>query len=143
MISNIIKVRDIQSIPEKAVLPAHSGEADIPGHPDRRVIDRKAALERTMGDEQFLSDLLQEFIQYLPDIKERIVDAIVHKNAPTLAKEANLLAGAAGNLGAAGLSDAAFDLEIASRKGHISEVHRSYRKLEQEVKSFIEYAQMG
>jgi HPt (histidine-containing phosphotransfer) domain-containing protein len=94
-----------------------------------------------MGDEQFLSDLLKEFIEHLPDMKGRIVEAIAHKNASTLAKEAGLLAGAAGNLGADGLSEAAFDLEVVSRRGLLSEVNHSFRKLEKEVNDFVEYAQ--
>lgn len=141
MISDIIKTKDIHAIPEKTAPLEHTEKVYIEGHPERGGVDRNIALERTMGDERFLSNLLQEFTEFLPDIKTKIVNAIVHKNASTLAKEASLLAGAAGKLGAARLSEAAFDLEIASLKGLIAEMNRSYRKLEQEVKSFIEYVQ--
>ena len=141
MISNFIKTQDVQSIPEKTITMEHSEEADTERDLVRSAFDRKVALERTMRDEKSLSDLLQEFIEFLPEIKKRIINAIIYKNASTLAKETNLLTRSERNFGALGLSDAAFDFEIESLKGLIAELNRSYRKLEQEVNSFIEYAQ--
>jgi HPt (histidine-containing phosphotransfer) domain-containing protein len=139
MIPDIIEIQANQSFPEKTRPVERVGKVVIDEPADNAVVDRKAALERTMGDEQFLSQLLQEFADWLVDMRERIGAAIADKDVKTLAKEANLLAGAAGNMGAEALSDAAFGLETASRKGVIQEVRLSFRKLEQEAESFAAY----
>ena len=107
----------------------------------KEVVDKNAALERTMGDEQFLLDLLEELVMNLPRISERIKKAIIEKNAGSVAIEANRLAGAAGNLGAMRLSEAAFCLEKLARKGCIENAHDAFKQLIQESDRLILYTQ--
>jgi HPt (histidine-containing phosphotransfer) domain-containing protein len=140
MILDLIDLHDFPSITEKHFLNGPGSMAVDPPQAPPVVIDRKAALERTMGDEQFLSELVQAFIDGLPAIKKRLEHAVHHGNGGVIAAEAGCLAGAAGNLGATELCNAAFDLEQAGRKGPLDEAPRQFRKLLWEVDRFISYA---
>ncbi len=137
MMLDLIDIHDLPVITEKAFLNALGKEALDSDQVPPAMIDRKSALERTMGDAQFLSELLQAFIEGLPETKKRLEHAVEHGNAGTVAKEAGCLAGAAGNLGVTELSDTAFDLELAGRKGCTAEIHRYFRKLLLEVERLI------
>jgi HPt (histidine-containing phosphotransfer) domain-containing protein len=106
-------------------------------------MDRKAALERTMGDEQFLSELLGVFIDGLPKVKKRLEDAIRHGNGDDIAAEAGCLAGAAGNLGATEICSVACNVDRAGREGDIAEADQQFRNLLREVGRFVSYVQSG
>jgi HPt (histidine-containing phosphotransfer) domain-containing protein len=133
----IIDIYSIASVPLKSVFKLLPGKSHMAAYPDKEIIDREAALERAMGDEQFFLELLQKFINDLPDIKESIGEAIGHQHTETVAKNACRLAEASGNLGAVRLSDAAFELEQVCRNGQIGKAPCCFRKLIQEVDRFV------
>jgi PAS domain S-box-containing protein len=84
-------------------------------------LDLENALERAMGDKDFLKMLLGEFVQGLPDQIESLKVAVAGTDTVALAEQAHKLKGAAANLSAYGVSSAAKSLEEIGRSQNMDE----------------------
>jgi HPt (histidine-containing phosphotransfer) domain-containing protein len=80
-------------------------------------IDLHEALERAMGEKEFLEMLIAEFTDGLESELEHLRAAIKQEDLATLAKHSHTLKGAAGNLSAKALATAIKRLEEAGRGG--------------------------
>lgn len=102
-------------------------------------LDLENALERAMGDKDFLKMLLGGFVQELPDQIESLKVAVAGTDTVALAEEAHKLKGAAANLSAYGVSSAAKSLEEIGRSQNMDEANQVLEVLLDESKRLTEY----
>ncbi len=119
---------------------AAANEADggdpQPSQPD--TIDSLSMIERCLGDIEFCQQLLSRFTEQASE-RERQIDAAAQAgNWPALAAEAHALKGAAANLSAQPLRDAAQVLERLSTEGDTAAVPAALQRLRREIQRFEE-----
>jgi HPt (histidine-containing phosphotransfer) domain-containing protein len=102
-------------------------------------LDLEKALERAMGDKDFLKLLLEGFIQELPNQIETIKAAVAGTDASALTEQAHKIKGAAANLSACGVFDAAKSLEEMGRTQNIGQAGHMLEVLQKEGKRLTEY----
>jgi len=102
-------------------------------------LDLEKALERAMGDKDFLKMLLGGFIQELPDQIESLKVAVADTDMAAMMEQAHKLKGAAANLSAYGVSSAAKSLEEIGRSQNIDEANQIMEVLLNESKRLTEY----
>ena len=96
---------------------------------DRSIIDIDDALKRALGDVAFLKMMFDELMQTLPDYLDPIQTAIQNGDMELLNKSAHQFKGATANLGARGVSEAAFKLEKIGKSGMSIEADAAYADL--------------
>jgi HPt (histidine-containing phosphotransfer) domain-containing protein len=107
--------------------------SDIP------IIDISDALNRTMGDVDFLKMMLEELHRTAPDYATRIRDALLAKDMKTLGSDAHQFKGAAANLGAKAMAQAALQLEKMGKSGSSENADEALDNLEQAISAFSRY----
>ncbi len=122
-------------------VPKNVAQSDSKGetHP----LDFEKALERVMGDKDFLKMLLEGFIQELPDQIESIKAAIMAMDASLLTEQAHKIKGAAANLSACDISDAAKSLEQIGRSRNIDQADEILTVLVKESKRLAEFIEQA
>ena len=109
-------------------------EQDVPAaSPRPSSFDRAAVLERLVGDEQLLSDIIQLFLEDCPARLTAIKAAIDQRNTANLCRETHALRGAAGNLSAVGLVEAAQILERLGTEGRLDDLDAAWRRVSDEA----------
>jgi CheY-like chemotaxis protein len=96
-------------------------------------VDHPALLERLGGDEQLLADVIQIFLDDCPVRLEAIRAAVSERNADRIRQEAHTLKGAAGNLSATGLFEAAQTLERIGAENRLEAVDAGWRLVSAEA----------
>ncbi|MGB2981828.1 MAG: PAS domain S-box protein [Candidatus Zixiibacteriota bacterium] len=102
-------------------------------------IDLEAALDRFDGDKEFLTNMLQEFLDSAFGQLETLKKAVEREDAELIEREAHSIKGAAGNLGATGIADVSLKLELLGRKANLSGASEVIAKLKTEFKRLEEY----
>jgi len=97
------------------------------------VIDRATALERVEGDVELLREIAQLFLEDVPVRLAEIRDALEARDADALRTAAHSLKGAAANLSALAVGEAAKRLEIAGQKHDLEDADVAFAVLETEV----------
>ena len=97
------------------------------------------ALERTLGDRDFLFEMLEEFTSKGPEWLKSIETLLQKCDGETLAQEAHTLKGAAANLGAERMAEFAVRLEEMGRSGDLSDGARVIDELEHEFESITQF----
>ena len=96
-------------------------------------LDRSSALARMGGDEQLLLDVATLFLEDCPMRLQAIRTAIDQQSATGLRNEAHALKGAAGNLSASGLFEAARTLERLGADNQLGGAEAAWRRLSAEA----------
>jgi CheY-like chemotaxis protein len=96
-------------------------------------VDRPALLERLGGDEQLLSDVIQIFLDDCPVRLEAIRAAVSERHADRVRQEAHALKGAAANLSATGLFEAAQALERIGAENRLEAAEAGWRLVSAEA----------
>lgn len=106
---------------------------------DIPIIDIPDALNRSMGDVDFLKMMLEELHRTVPDYAARIRDALHAKDMKTLGSDAHQFKGAAANLGAKAMAQAALQLEQMGKSGTAENAVEALDKLEKAISAFNRY----
>ncbi len=130
--NNENRVASIENETEEKGGSAEREEDDAP-------VDLDKALERTMGDKEFLEEMLQQFTESIPDQVQALKAAVEEADAETLQQEAHGLKGAAKNLSADRIAAAAFKLEQMGREGNLAGGKEALGELEDESVRFKDY----
>jgi HPt (histidine-containing phosphotransfer) domain-containing protein len=80
---------------------------------ENKVFDRAKMLERVGGDEEICTDILKTFLDDIPARIGEMEDAYHHGDTGVLRRAAHTIKGAAGNVSATLLQNAAAQLEAA------------------------------
>jgi CheY-like chemotaxis protein len=92
-------------------------------------VDRAELMERLDGNQDLLADVIAIFLDDCPRRLTAIKAAVDQGNAMRIEAAAHALKGAAGNLSAAGLFDAAHTLERIGAEGRLSAAEPAWRRL--------------
>jgi two-component system, sensor histidine kinase and response regulator len=122
-----------QEAPE-AVEAARSPAASNP----EESVDRAELMERLDGDQVLLADVIAIFLDDCPRRLTAIKAAVDQGNAERIEAAAHALKGAAGNLSAAGLFDAAQTLERIGAEGRLSAAEPAWRLLAMEAANVMD-----
>ena len=112
------------------------GAADLP--PSAAPIDRVGLMERLGGDEDLLIDVVRLFLADCPVRLAAIKAAVDDRDAERIRTTAHALKGAAGNLSAQGLFDAARTLERLGTEGRLEPAEAAWRRLSMEAANVLD-----
>jgi HPt (histidine-containing phosphotransfer) domain-containing protein len=94
-------------------------DASSPGM-ETTLLDFEKALERTMGDKEFLQELFQEFMQIAPNDIKTIQSLLQAKDAEGVRRQAHRIKGSAANLSFLKVAAIALRLENAGRDNNLA-----------------------
>jgi two-component system sensor histidine kinase/response regulator len=100
--------------------------------------DEGVLLQRVSGDRELMTDVIRLFLEDLPVRLAAIHGAVTGRDAQALRTAAHALKGAAGNLSAGGLFDAAAVLERIGAESHMDAAEAAWRQLSVEVSNVID-----
>ena len=133
----LFKVIDRVSVSDQSLdQDKKQGELSYPLHhdelQDKDLFDLSKALEVVDGDKEFFRDIVNLFLENLPDNIAQIREAIAKSDAYALEQTAHSLKGSVGNFGARRAFDIANHLEILGRDGRLGEAKERILELERE-----------
>ena len=97
------------------------------------IMNRRDALERFDGDEEFLKEIVQLFLDEASRMLAGVADAVRKRDAEGIAGTAHTLKGSVGNLCAEPTVEAARNLEMIGRQGDLDAARQAYAELEREM----------
>ena len=100
--------------------------------------DEHALRHRLSGDHELMIDVIHVFLEDLPVRLAAIKDAVTARDADALRSAAHALKGAAGNLSAGGLFDAACVLERIGAESRMDAAEGAWRQLSVEATNVID-----
>jgi CheY-like chemotaxis protein len=100
--------------------------------------DEGALRHRLSGDDELMTNVIRVFLEDLPARLAAIKDAVTGRNAEALRAAAHALKGAAGNLSAGGLFEAARVLERVAAEAHMDAAEAAWRQLSVEASNVID-----
>lgn len=113
--------------------PAQLASPALDSTPATGAFDRTAALERVEGDLELLADLIQVFLQDLPQQVAALRKAVEDQDAKGIQQEAHRLKGAAASLDATAVSACAARLEQSGRDANCAVARAEWAQLEVEL----------
>ncbi|MEA2060005.1 MAG: ATP-binding protein [Thermodesulfobacteriota bacterium] len=144
-ISKPIMPRTLARILDKWLPPVEKGEKgendDNRGVP---VFDRKGMLDRLMGDEDLVDNIVQGFIQDIPRQIETLSQFHEKKDIQGAQRQAHTIKGAAANTGGEALKAMALEMEEAGKNGDLDGIknrmdglQREFHRLRQEMEKTL------
>jgi HPt (histidine-containing phosphotransfer) domain-containing protein len=100
--------------------------------------DEDALRHRLAGDDELMTDVITVFLDDLPARLAAIKDAVAARDADRLRLAAHMLKGAAGNLSALGLFEAANVLERIAVESHMEAADGAWRQLSVEASNVVD-----
>ena len=100
-------------------------------------IDRVSLLERVEGDQELLAEMVQLFLDDIPNLLNAMRDALQRGDMVVLERSAHSMKGAASNLSAKQAADAALKLEKDAKSNHIESAKESLAGVEQAMKILV------
>ncbi|HEY3282434.1 MAG TPA: response regulator, partial [Armatimonadota bacterium] len=116
--------------------PESPSLAPISTRPFAPVLDRAALLERLDGDEEFVGEVVEAFLEDAPPRVSRLRAALSDGDFTVIREEAHSIKGASANIEARALSQIALDLEIAGRDNALDRAIPLVEQLSQAMESF-------
>jgi len=86
-----------------------------PGRTDS-IFDWDGLLHRLMGDEDLAKEIIDDFLKQMPDNLFAVKKALDNEDLPLVQREAHIIKGASGNVGALTLQEIAEQIEIAGEE---------------------------
>jgi two-component system sensor histidine kinase/response regulator len=97
------------------------------------IFDISRALEVVDGDRDLFKEIVNLFLENLPDSIAQIREAVANSDANTLDKTAHSLKGSVGNFGISRAFEAAYRLEIIGKEGKLVGADVALFELEKEI----------
>ncbi len=104
---------------------------------DKTVFGKDEALKMFEGDEEFLKELVEIFINDAPEHMSEIEEAVDSRNSEALEKSAHKLKGAVANFGKNATTDTAFKLETMGKENNMDGVKEAYDTLVKDVENLM------
>jgi HPt (histidine-containing phosphotransfer) domain-containing protein len=107
------------------------------------VIDLPEALNRALGDTEFLKMMMDELFNSIPDFMGRLENSVQTGDMQSLDRDAHQFKGASANLGAKAVAAAAYELEKIGKSADAGASRQALEKLKTEIDRFNQaYAQI-
>lgn len=104
---------------------------------DRETFDREAALTLVDGDEELLTELVEQFLEDYGPLLAELRSALEGGDAETAARAAHTLKGSASTLAAGRAAAAAYTVERLAREGKLGEAAQAAQALETSVRQLV------
>jgi HPt (histidine-containing phosphotransfer) domain-containing protein len=104
---------------------------------DKTVFDKDVALKMFEGEEEFLKELVEIFINDVPEHMLEIEEAVNCRNSEALVKSAHKLKGAVANFGKNATTDTASKLETMGGENNLDGVEEVYGTLVKDIESLV------
>ncbi len=104
---------------------------------DNIAFDKDEILKRFDGDEGFLTELVEIFINDIPEQLSRIKEAVDNRNSKDLEKSAHKLKGAVANFVENAAFETALQLEMMGRENRLDGAEETYGTLMKEVECLV------
>jgi len=134
-----VRSADLLAVLNQSVKCENAGHTqDISGASnDRAALDLSASLERVEGDRGLLEELLRLFFDECQGTLQQIRDSWSSGDIRALGRLAHTLKGSSANVGANGVSEAAFALECLARSGSMENAVQLIADLEREIERLL------
>ena len=103
-------------------------------------LDVEQALERFGDDREFLKEMIQEFLDYIPAQLDAIRKAVEEQNSEALQAEAHSVKGAAANLAAESVRQAAYEIEMMGQEAKLDGIENAFSELMNQLDRFRQFA---
>jgi HPt (histidine-containing phosphotransfer) domain-containing protein len=100
--------------------------------------DEASALARFGGDRELLADVIKIFLEDCPERLRAIEAAVTARDSERVRFEAHGLKGAAGNLSASGVFEAAAMLERLAAEARVETIEAAWRRLAAEAAQLVD-----
>ncbi len=102
-----------------------------------KVFDKDELLEKFDGEKEFIAELVEIFIDDVPEQFSEIQKAVDNLNSKDLEKSAHKLKGAVSNFGEKAAFETALQLEMMGRENRLDGVEEAYNILRKEVECLV------
>ncbi len=102
-----------------------------------KIFDKDELLEKFDGDKEFIAELVEIFINDVPDQFSEIQKAVDNLNSKDLEKAAHKLKGAVSNFGVKAAFETALQLEMMGRENSLDGAEEAYNTLRKEVEYLV------
>jgi len=99
------------------------------------IFDWEGLLHRLMGDEDLAKEIIDDFLKQIPDNLFAVKKALNKKDLLLVQREAHIIKGASGNVGALTLQKIAEQIEIASEAKDLVKIGSFVAKLDIQLES--------
>ena len=106
----------------------HSGIADS-------IFDWDGLLYRLMGDEDLAKEIIDDFLKQIPDNLIAVKNALNKQDFLLVKREAHIIKGASGNVGALILQEIAEQIEIAGEEENLDKVRLFVEELDSQLEA--------
>ncbi len=121
--------------PQVADLPGAEGKVQKEGN---AALDPAAALARVEGDSGLLAELAALFVEDCPRMLSSIREALAREDSEALARAAHAVTGSVENFGARKAGQAALELEMTGRGGHLTHAAEAVARLEEALEQLTQ-----
>lgn len=97
------------------------------------VFDWDGLLHRLMGDEDLAREIIDDFIEQIPDNIDAVKNALNNEDLPLLQREAHIIKGASGNVGALRMQGNAEQIENAAKDGDLVKAQSFVEQLDSQI----------
>ena len=119
---------------EKA--PSAVGETWEDPSSDNAVFDREGLLYRLMGDKELVEEIVGDFLNQIPLNLEALKQSLDKKDALQVKREAHIIKGSAGNVGALALQELAEKIETAGESEDLVKAESYFTEFDAQLEVF-------
>jgi len=104
------------------------------------IVDIQKILETVEGDHDLMHEIVNMFLDEIPDAIKELENILLHKNHKQLERQAHSIKNSVGNFGAKAAYDLAYELELAAKENRLDQAAETFKKLRDElirVKTFF------
>jgi HPt (histidine-containing phosphotransfer) domain-containing protein len=105
---------------------------------DKTVFDRADLLERLGGDEEFVAEIVEIFLETADEMLAAVDSAVAAGDAHRVERAAHSMKGALLNIAAEPVADIALRLEQAGRSGELELCSQLYDELKQDYELLLQ-----
>jgi len=98
------------------------------------IFDWDGLLQRLMGDEDFAKEIIDDFLKQIPDNLIALKNALNKKDLLLVKREAHIIKGASGNVGALALQKIAEQIEISGEEKNFVKIRSFVEELDTQLK---------
>ncbi len=138
-VSKPMKAKELYDVIEDLLNGKSRGRSDSGNSAKGMQIDLNRALEAVDGDEDLLSELIEEFLNTYPEQLGRLRELLDDGNVEQFERAAHSFKGSVGNFGAMRAYDLAYELEKIGKSGKLDGADSVLRELEIEMERVRDY----
>jgi len=105
----------------------------MPSEVTDSIFDWDGLLHRLMGDEEFAKEIIDDFLTQMPEKLFAVKKALDNEDLPLVQREAHIIKGASGNVGALTLQEIAEQIESAGEEKDLVKARSFVAELDKQL----------